>query len=495
MLRTNRWTWIILTVLVMAVLAACAPAPTPVPTAAPPTAAAKPTSAPVPTTAPVAAATTAPTAAAKPTAAPSGATTAPTVAATTAPAGATTAATTAAPANAKTLTIGFTESKTGAQQVASQKQSEGLNLWLDDVKKAGGIKLKDGTVYMPQLKSYDDQSTTDRVQSLYTTLITQDKVDFLISPYSSSLVKSAAIVSEQNGKVMITAGGADDATMEQGFKNIYQLYTPGSQYLIGAVDMMMKLDPTIKKVAVVNEKDAFSTSVVNGTAAAPGLLAYLKTKGLDTVMSEGYDSGTTDFAPFINKIQANNPDAILGGGHLADGTTFAKQLKEKNIPARFVALLVAPPEPTFADIGDAAVAIVGPSQWETQATYSPDAAKAASVQWYGPTVKDFTAAYVAKYKGQPSYHSAGGYATGLLLQKAIEDANSVDPAQIKAALDKMDIMTFYGQVKFSTDAKTHGKQVAHTMVYMQWQKDASGKLAPQIVWPLAAKSADAMLRK
>jgi hypothetical protein len=30
---------------------------------------------------------------------------------------------------------------------------------------------------------------------------------------------------------------------------------------------------------------------------------------------------------------------------------------------------------------------------------------------------------------------------------------------------------------------------------MQWQKDASGKLVPQIVWPLGAKSANSILRK
>lgn len=451
---------LVLCLIMLAMVAACAPAPTPAPTAAPPTAAPA-----APTTAAAAPTTAAP-------------------------------APTSAPAPvAKKLAIGFTESKTGAQQVASQKQSEGLNLWLDNVKKAGGIKLKDGTVYTPEFKSYDDESKTDRVQALYTTLISTDKMDFLISPYSSGLVKAAAVVSEQNGKVMITAGGADDATMEAGFKNIYQLYTPGSQYMLGAVDAMLKLDPTIKKVAVVNEKDSFSTSVVQGTALAPGLLAYLKDKGLETVVNEGYDTGTTDFGPFINKIQASNPDAILGGGHLVDGSSFAKQLFEKKIPVRFVALLVAPPEPTFADIGDAALAIVGPSQWETQVSFSPDAAKAANLPWYGPTVKEFTDAYKAKYNAPPSYHSAGGYATGLILQKAIEDADSVDPAKITAALDKLNLMTFYGIVKFSTDAKTHGKQAAHTMVYMQWQKDAAGKLAPQIIWPLSAKSADASLRK
>ena len=390
---------------------------------------------------------------------------------------------------AKTLRIGFTASQTGAQNVASNKQTEGIKLWVEDVKKAGGIKLKDGSVLTPELTFYDDESKTDRVQALYTKLINDDKVDFLLSPYSSGLVKAAAVVSEQNAKVMITAGGADDATMEQGFQNVYQVYAPGSKYLTGAIDLMLKLDPTIKKVAIVNEKDSFSVSVI--TAAKP----YAESKGLTVVVNQGYDTGTTDFAPFINQIAAAAPDAIIGGGHLPDGTTLAKQLAEKKVSARFVALLVAPPETSFADIGDAALSIVGPSQWEPQTKYSPDAAKAVSVTWYGPLNADFIKSYAAAYKSDPTYHSAGGYAAGLTLQKALEDAGSTDAAKVRAALDKMDFMTFYGRIKFSTDAKTHGKQIIHDMVYVQWQKGSDGKLAKQVVWPTEAKSADATLRK
>ncbi|TMF60221.1 MAG: hypothetical protein E6I20_14530, partial [Chloroflexi bacterium] len=118
----------------------------------------------------------------------------------------------------KTFTIGFTQSQTGNQNVTSKRQTEGIQLWVDDVTKAGGIKLKDGTVLMPQVKFYDDESKTDRVQALYTRLINDDKVDFLLSPYSSGLVKAAAVITEQNARLMVTAGGADDVTMEQGFK-------------------------------------------------------------------------------------------------------------------------------------------------------------------------------------------------------------------------------------------------------------------------------------
>jgi branched-chain amino acid transport system substrate-binding protein len=385
--------------------------------------------------------------------------------------------------------IGYTASQTGAQQVSSQKQIEGLQLWLDDVKKAGGIKLKDGTVIMPEVKFYDDESKADRVTQLYTKLITDDKADFLLSPYSSGLARSAIAVAEQNSKIMITAGAAEDLPMDGGTKRTYQLYTPGSQYYQGIPDLLQKIDPSIKKVAFVYENEAFTLSVMNA------IIPAMKAKGYEAVVDQKYDSTTTDFSPFINSINATSPDAIIGGGHNTDSTTFAKQLFEKQVKSKLIGLLVAPPEPTFASLGDAANFVVGPTQWEPVMVFDADVAKKANLTFYGPSSKEFTAAYVAKYKADPSYHSAGGYAQGLILQKAIEDAGTVDPAQVSAALEKVNVMTFYGVIKFSTDAKTHGKQTGHAMVLMQWQKDAAGKLVKQVVWPFDAKSADVQIRK
>jgi branched-chain amino acid transport system substrate-binding protein len=219
------------------------------------------------------------------------------------------------------------------------------------------------------------------------------------------------------------------------------------------------------------------------------LKAYAESKGYQVALFEGYESGTTDFAPFINKIPPG-VHAIMGGGHFADTSTFAKQLHEKAVKAKMVALLVAPPEPKFAELGDAALGIIGPSQWEPLAAYSPEAAKKEGIAWFGPSVADFTKSYQDKFKEAPSYHSAGGYVAGLLIQKAIETAGTVDTAKVKAALDAMDLYTFYGRIKFDT-AKAHGLQVGHDMIYTQWQKDAQGKLINQIVWPEASKTAAA----
>jgi branched-chain amino acid transport system substrate-binding protein len=356
---------------------------------------------------------------------------------------------------------------------------------MEQVNGAGGIKLADGTVIKVADKFYDDESKKERVQELYTKLINTDKADFLISPYSSGLTDAAAVIAQQYNRIMITAGAASDSTYKKGYTLVYQSYTPASRYLTGAVDVLLKLSPKSKKIAIIHENDKFATDVVKA------LKKYAEDKGFTVALFEGYDSGTADFSPFINKIPAG-VDAIMGGGHFADTTTLARQLYEKKINTQMIALLVAPPEPKFAELGEACISVIGSSQWEPLAHFTKEAAQKEGVAWFGPTGDDFVKAYKAKFKEEPSYHSAGGYVAGMILQDAIQKAGSTDTAKVKAALDAMNVMTFYGQLKFAT-GKEHGLQVGHDMVYIQWQKDKDGKPSKQVVWPAAGATASPLV--
>jgi ABC-type branched-subunit amino acid transport system substrate-binding protein len=392
-------------------------------------------------------------------------------------------------AEEKTMVIGFTTSQTGNYNVSSLRQVNGLTLWMDEVNAAGGIELSDGTVVKFDYMTYDDESNKDRVQELYTRLATEDNADLLISPYSSGLTAAAALIAEQYGKIMITTGAASDSTYQEGYTLVFQAYTPASRYLTGAVDLLAHVDPSIKQVAFVYENDQFSTDVVNAAKE------YAESQGYEVVLFEGYDSETKDFGPFINKIVQSGAEAIMGGGHFQDGSTFARQIHEKDVEIKFFALLVAPPEPDFADLGDAAVGVIGPSQWEPLAEFTPDSAQEAGLKWFGALGSEFVAAYEAAYDEEPSYHSMGGYAAGQILQKAIIDADSTDPEAIKAAMDAMDILTGYGRIKFDTSEEAHGLQIGHSMVYIQWQKDDAGNLMKQVVWPLEGKTADTLYPK
>lgn len=371
-----------------------------------------------------------------------------------------------------TLTIGFTVSQTGKLNNDSTSQMRGFELWRDEVNAAGGIKAG-GKQYQVKLVSYDDESQPGRVQQLYTRLIGEDKAQFLFSPYSSGLAATAAIISEQYGKVMITTGAAEEKTYKLGNKNLFQLYSPAGQYLAGAVAALKEKNPGAK-VALVYKDDPFSKAVMQATRG------IAEKAGFTIVLDESYSPETTDFGPIINKIIGSGADALLGGGHYADGATIARQLYAQKAPVKWVTLLVAPDSPNFATLGDAAVGISVPSQWEPQVTFKPD---------FGPDAATFTKNFTEKYKIEPGYHAGGGYAAGLILQHAIEQAGSVEPDKVAAELNKLDATTLFGRTKFSNDPKEHGLQIGHEMVLAQWQKK-DDKLVKEVVWPKPAKTAE-----
>jgi branched-chain amino acid transport system substrate-binding protein len=170
----------------------------------------------------------------------------------------------------------------------------------------------------------------------------------------------------------------------------------------------------------------------------------------------------------------------LGGGHYPDGATLARQMYDQKANMKWVSILVAPGDEKFGALGPAALGITVPSQWEIQVSYKPQ---------FGPTTAQFNKAFEDKFKAQADYHSATGYAGGQILQHAIETAGSIDPDKVAAALNAIDVTTFFGRIKFATDPAHHGLQIAHQMVLAQWQM-TNNKLGRQVVWPTAAQSAN-----
>jgi branched-chain amino acid transport system substrate-binding protein len=377
------------------------------------------------------------------------------------------------PAHAEdTIVIGMTESQTGALNVDSVAQQRGADMWRDDVNAAGGIKVGNKQ-YKVKFVVYDDQSVGGRVQQLYTRLINQDHAQFLFGPYSSGLCATAAVISEQYGKLMLITGGAEAKTLELGNKYLFQGITSADYYLAGAVEALTKFDPKAK-IAAVYSDDPFSKAVL---AAA---IAQAKKAGFDVVMNESYAPSTTDFGPIVNKIISSGATAFLGGGHYPDGATLARQIYDQKAGLKWISILVAPGSEKFAQLSHAALGITTPSQWEIQENFKPQ---------FGPTAADFSKRFHDKFKLDADYHSASGYVAGLLLQHAIEQAGSIDPDKVADALNKMEVTTFFGQYKVATDPGHHGLQTAHKMVLAQWQM-VNGKLQRQVVWPLEAKSAD-----
>src|SRR6201999_2066573 len=108
-------------------------------------------------------------------------------------------------------------------------------------------------------------------------------------------VATAAIISEQYGKLMLTTGAAEEKTYKLGNKTLFQLYSPAGQYLAGALKALKAKTPHAR-IAFVYKDDPFSKAVMLATRS------LAEADGFKVVLDESYSPETTDFGPVINKI-------------------------------------------------------------------------------------------------------------------------------------------------------------------------------------------------
>ena len=354
------------------------------------------------------------------------------------------------PAAAQTpIKIGASMSVTGTYAKPGTYQKQGYDVCIDELNAKGGILGR-----KVELVIYDDQSTPATAVRLYEKLITEDKVDAVMGPYSSAVSEAVANVTEKYKKVMVAPLAATTSIFKKGRKYIFMVITPAENYLDGLIDMAAKRG--LKTVAIINEDTLFPKASAAGTAEAA------KKKGMQVVLQEAYPKGNTDFSALLVKIKAVNPDVIAAGTYFDDAVAITRQMKELNVNPKMFGLTVGGDLPEFYDLlKQNADYIYGSTQWDESLPY--------------PGQKEFLAAYKAKFKGQePSYHTAAGYAGCLIYAEAVKKAGTLDADKVRDQLLKMEIKTAFGEYKVEPD----GFQIAHKMVMLQWQ---DGKRI--VVWP------------
>ena len=96
--------------------------------------------------------------------------------------------TTTSPAQAQDkLRIGYAISKTGPYAGgASITTLPNYELWVKDVNAAGGVRLGDKRVPI-EVVEYDDRSSSEEAVKAIERLANQDKVDFILPPWSTGL--------------------------------------------------------------------------------------------------------------------------------------------------------------------------------------------------------------------------------------------------------------------------------------------------------------------
>jgi branched-chain amino acid transport system substrate-binding protein len=350
------------------------------------------------------------------------------------------------------IRIGASLSLTGTYAKLGKNQHEGYQLCEKDLNAKGGLLGR-----KVQFVVYDDQSMPATAVRLYEKLITEDKVDGVMGPYSSPVTEAAVNVTEKYKKVMVAPLAATTSIFKRpaGQKRnyVFMVISPAEVYLEGLIDMGAKRG--LKTVAIVNEDTLFSK------AAASGAEETTKKKGLQVVFKEAYPKGNTDFSALLTKVKAANPDIIAAATYFDDAVALTRQMKELAVNPKMFGVTVGGDLPEFYDtLKQNAEYIYGATQWEHVLPY--------------PGNQEFFDTYKKEFGHEPSYHSTAGYAGCLIYAEAVKRAGGLDADKVREQLLKLEMRTAFGDYKVDQD----GYQVAHKMVTFQWQKEKK-----VVVWP------------
>lgn len=365
-----------------------------------------------------------------------------------------------------TVTLGSAVSITGRYAVNGKHTKNGYDLAVRFVNNKGGIKVG-GKTYFMAVKYYDDESTAARGTQLAERLIQQDKVKFILGPYSSGMTKAMAPVTEKYGIPMVEANGASRSIFNQGFRYTFAVLSTSEQYLSTAIDLAAEQakkdgkDPSSVTIALGVRNEPFALDI------GAGIHEDAKRYGMKIIVDEKFPKDVTDMTVFLTKVKALNPDVVVVSAHTVGGALFVRQMTEQKVNAPMVGMThcesaKVTDKDTFGNAGEG---ILCAGQWAPELNYKDD---------YFGAAMDFSNTFEKTYGYVPPYQAAESAAAVLVYASAFERANSFDPAKVRDALAATDMQTFYGNIKFAPT----GQNIAKPMVLRQVQGGEYKLVAP-----------------
>jgi branched-chain amino acid transport system substrate-binding protein len=351
------------------------------------------------------------------------------------------------------IRVGAALSLTGSLAQEGRLTRQGYELWLGWVNGRGGI-VAGHVRRLVRLTVVDDQSRADVAGLVAQRLIDQDHVQFLLGPYGSDTTAAVAAVADGRRMPLVEGGGAAPDIFSHGYRYVFGVLSPTDRYMTGVINLAATLRPRPQTMAVLSADDSFSQAV------AQSVVAYAPARGFEIVSNQRYPAGSTDLTGVVARAKAARPDLVINTGHLAEALAIQQAAKHQELDAKMFAYSVGPSTPDFvSELGPDADFVFDGSQWTPQVRYQP--------QVY-LTVAEYVAAYRATFHtlDAPSYGVAESTAAALALELGIEHAGDTRPDRVRDALATLDVMTFYGRLKFDP----RGVNVYKPMVVEQIQQ-------------------------
>ncbi|MEM0049173.1 MAG: amino acid ABC transporter substrate-binding protein [Candidatus Bathyarchaeia archaeon] len=331
---------------------------------------------------------------------------------------------------------------------------------VDDYNAKGGLYIPEYGKRLPiELRIYDDKSDVETMLRLLEKLITEDKVDFLFSPWGTAFTFAAASTFEKYRYPLIAITCSSLQLMEKArtgeLKYIFLALTQPPLQAKAAADLLEYVG--FKNLGVIYILD------LHGIELSSTLYTELYGRGIVPKIIEGYPMGVTDLSPLIRKLKEANIDALFMIGYPEDSVLFIQQIGALGYTPRFL----------FGSAGMDLPAVMVPLGTDTIKGIC---------HWYGVVsykendrLKEFAKKHKELFGFYPESNKAQKYAAHECLFIAIEKYG-LDREKVMKALLTEEFDTIIGKVHYEP---TKGLIYPDMPIIAQFQ---GGEMA-ETIWP------------
>jgi branched-chain amino acid transport system substrate-binding protein len=320
--------------------------------------------------------------------------------------------------------VGAYLSLTGEQSKFGEDTKRGIELAIEEINAAGGVKQKPIKVIFEDDKSKVEEAT-QKVQQL----IDRDKVVAVLGEIQSGISKPAAIICNQKKVPMITPSATHPDVTKTGEYAFRVCFTDDFQGKAGADFCVKSLGK--KKIGLMfAENDLYSqglaTEFKKAVAAAGG----------EIVVEKKFTKTETNFTTYIKEVKDAGAEVVYCPIYYNQMTPLWRQAKAEGLTGEM---------------------FVGSDGWSGDDTLLKELEGGYFTDHYAPDVpwdqgKKFVAAFTKKFNQSPSSLAACGYDAAMVLADAIKRSKDDTPKGIRDAIaETKDFAGATGSISINKD--------------------------------------------
>ncbi len=307
------------------------------------------------------------------------------------------------------IKIGFFAPESGFAAADGQSAYDSAKLAVADINKMGGIKGR-----QLQLINYDDASDAKQAVSIATRLVTEDKVDAVVSGSYSDQTLAAAPIFQRAGVPMLAAYAVNPGIPATGRFIFQQDFNGLVEGKAAAVALVKDLGAT--KIAIVAIKNDFGTSLVQGFTTEAAAL------GATVVATDYNEFGEKDFSPILQRDQAKGATGFFMSQYYSEGQQFLNNWNTLGLNLPMVGTEgIDSTTQFFQPVGAQANGLVFTTPFNRDSTE--------------PVVVDYIKGFTAAYGFPPDMVGATTYDSFLVLKHAMD--RGISPNRIREGIARI----------------------------------------------------------